>query len=207
MPPPLGPLPGGATATGAGAGTAASGGLGFAPEGFDNLLTAQYYSGNTQTQTQQNQTGAQNQNNMNAYTDAQRALQGQALGGYQGLLQGGQIPTNFGVPQNVIDQYVANYNKYVAPNRAYQYGEGSPTISTGLQEGLANLLAQGSQNQLSNYMGAINGAAATAFNPVGQSQNQTSLTGMTGDQNTHQSGYQVNADAGGLLARLVGMFL
>lgn len=181
-------------------------GTGLPNYNWDNVLTGSYNSGSQQATNNQTQTGNNAQTSMNQYSPEQQAAQSNALGAYQGLLSGQSMPQNFQVPQSTIDAYVANYNKYIAPNRAYQYGEGSPTISTGLQEGLAQLLGSAAPGMMSQYMGAINGAGAMAFNPQGQVQSGNQQQSMNGTQDLTHSGYQVNADLGGIMNRLVDFF-
>lgn len=148
-----------------------------------------------------NQTGnqSQNLNQQGTFTDAQKALQNQSLGLYQSLLQGQSVPQNFQVPQSAIDAYVQQYNKYVAPQRAAQFGSGSPTIATGLQEGLAQLIGQNSMQGMNQYMSAINNAANVAFNPTGQTQAQSMNSTLANTQNQTTNSTQHNIDSGAVI--------
>lgn len=132
-----------------------------------------YTTGTQDTAQQQQQAGAQ----ANQYTEGQQALQGQLPGMYSSLI-GGQVPTQFTAPQQLIDQYNRAFQANVAPGLAAQYGAGSPQIASQQSFGLGNLLANQYQQGIGNYQNALGQAAGYALSPVGSSNatqgNQTS---------------------------------
>ena len=132
-------------------------------DSFTTYSATQQTAGNQQGQT----AGA----TANQYTPAQQQLQSQ-LGGNYSQYMSGQVPTSFTAPPQVIGQYEQEFNNFVAPGLATQYGAGSPQIGEQASFGLGNLLANQYQQGLSNYNNAMSGASNYAMTPVGTQQAQ-----------------------------------
>lgn len=144
-------------------------------------------SSNATTQlTQQN--AATNGQQMNVYGDAQKQLQNNLPGVLSSFLQSGNLPGSFGVPQQVVDAYQQNFDRFIAPKLATQYGAGSPTMGSQNTLGLQQLLANLYQTQSGNFNNVLNTASGVAFNPLGSQQAQTQTT------NTNQFGTSNTAD-------------
>lgn len=128
------------------------------------------------TSTTQNVTEAVNQTDesagfsQNRYTPAQESMQNQALGGISGLLSGGSISENFGLPESVRQAAWFDFNKYQAPQLATQYGAGSPAINSAMQELNLKLAGMGGQQAMSNGLNAYRTGLEYAFRETGVDQ-------------------------------------
>lgn len=128
---------------------------------------------NRMTNGTQNTDGNSSGQAMNQYTGQQQGLQGQALGFIQDILAGKSAPSNMGLPQNVWDTAMFNFNKYQAPQWAAQHGAGSPLINSAMQELMLNLSSQSGQMAMDNSIRAFDQAANWAFKPIGTIQNDS----------------------------------
>jgi hypothetical protein len=134
---------------------------------------------NTTGVSNTNQSSSGNQQQANTYLPWQQQMQGQVAGAQSNLLAG-NVPTSLTNPQASTQAYMQNFNQYVAPELAAQYGAGSPAIGASLSSGLTNLAAQNYQAGVSNYQNAINSAQTGALTPTGQTgQQATQGTGTT----------------------------
>ena len=134
---------------------------------------------NTASQSQ----GTGQTNQANTYLPWQQQLQGQ-VGQAEGNLLSGNVPTSFTNPQAATSQYMNNFNQYVAPELAAQYGAGSPAIGASLSSGLTNLASQTYEQGISNYGNAVSAAATPALTPTGQTGAQAQQ--QSGTSNTNQ---------------------
>lgn len=160
------------------------------------ILNAFIQNGNNQgvTNTQNTGAGINNTQQMNQYTDAQRALQSQLGTQIGGLISGTQqIPQNWmTAPQAAFDNLNNQLNNQVNPMLAAQYGAGSPQI--GAQDRLAqtDLAARLYPMQMGFYQNLLGQAGQLAYNPIGaNTQNQTNTQGLQNQQfneNTNQKG-------------------
>jgi hypothetical protein len=159
------------------------------------LGQGQLTSGNTNELGNQNQTafggsststssqGTGNTQQQNTYLPWQQQLQGQ-VGQAESNLLSGNVPTSFTNPQATTQAYMNNFNQYVAPELAAQYGAGSPAIGASLNSGLTNLAAQNYQQGITNYGNAVSSAAGTGLTATGQTGNQSQS--QTGASNTSE---------------------
>jgi hypothetical protein len=142
--------------------------------GVSNANTTQQTSGTGQT------------NQQNTYLPWQQQIQGQ-VGQAEGNLLSGNVPTSFTNPQAATQAYMNNFNQYVAPELASQYGAGSPAIGASLNSGLTSLAAQTYEQGITNYGNAVSGAANTALTATGQTgtqaQQQQGTSQTTQEQN------------------------
>jgi len=147
-----------------------------------------------QTTTTQNYSEATNQMDeskglsQNRFTGAQEAMQNQALGGLSGILSGGSITENFGLPQSVRDAAWFDFNKYQAPMLATQYGAGSPAIQSAQQELNLKLAAMSGQQGMSNALNAYRTGLEYAFKPTGvQEEREAEMNRLRTGQITENS--------------------
>jgi hypothetical protein len=130
--------------------------------------------------TTQNSQGTGQSQQSNTYLPWQQQLQGQ-LGQAEGNLLSGNVPSSYTNPQAATSAYMNNFNQYVAPELAAQYGAGSPAIGASLNSGLTNLAAQTYQQGFSNYGNAVSAAATPALTAVGATGNQSQQQSGTSD--------------------------
>ena len=118
--------------------------------------------------------------NLNVYSDAQRAAQNQALSSLGQVLSGGSIPSNFGLPQASWDAAIHNWQKNTAPMLTAQHGSGTPALNSSMEELLLQLAGMSGQNAMSNYQGIANSLGQFAFQPQGnQEMVNEARTGQT----------------------------
>ena len=118
--------------------------------------------------------------NLNVYSDAQRAAQNQALSSLGQVLAGGSIPSNFGLPQSAWDAATHNWQKNTAPLLTAQHGSGTPALNSSMEELLLQLAGMSGQQAMSNYQGLANSLGQFAFQPQGnQEQVNEARTGQT----------------------------
>lgn len=156
---------------------------------------------NTNQNTSQNQTEATNGtssgNNMNVYSDAQKAAQGTALNSLSSFLSGGGLPQGMGLSDAERQQGILDWNQNTAPILTAQNGAGTPALGSSLQQLILAMTAQGNQRAAGNLQGAAQGLGNLAFQAQGnqvQSQNAaTGNTGVTGTLNNTQTGFDTSA--------------
>ena len=121
----------------------------------------QNYSG------QQGQTATGASTSTNQYTPGQQQLQNQAGQSLLGFMQSGSVPGNLTAPPQIINAYERDFNDFVTPGLATQYGAGSPQIGEQQSLGLANLLANTYQTGVGNYLAGEGLAGQLGYTPVG----------------------------------------
>lgn len=152
-------------------------GTGFVTNQSTTQTGGQNVTGVSNANTNQQSTGTGQTNQQNTYLPWQQQVQGE-VGQAENNLLSGNVPTSFTNPQAATQAYMNNFNEYVAPELASEYGAGSPAIGASLNSGLTNLAAQTYQQGFANYGNAISGAANTGL----------TATGQTGQQQQQQSG-------------------
>jgi hypothetical protein len=162
----------------------------YQPSSYSNAGASQQTGGQTMNTTgtattTQSSNANQQGSQTNTYLPWQQQLQGQ-VGQAQENMLSGNVPTSFTNPQATTQAYMDNFNQYVAPELAAQYGAGSPAIGATLSSGLTNLAATNYEQGISNYGNAINSAAGTALTPTGQTSAGTQATQGTGTTTSTQ---------------------
>lgn len=171
--------------------------------GDSGLLTTTTNTNASQTGTgleSQTQSGTQ----LPYFTPIQQALQGQA-GQMAGGLATGDISQNFGLPQSVYDAAMFNFNKYQAPQLAAQYGAGSPTINSAMQELQLQLAGQSGQQAMGNYINAYDAAARYAFSPTGNMTSNNQIQTQNTQANNTGSGLSTSTDPFQALASVLNV--
>lgn len=127
----------------------------------------------TTGQQQEQSTNMAQSTAMDQYTPQQQALQSQGLSGLAGVMAGGSVPANFGLPQSVYDAAFANFNQYQVPQLAAQHGAGSPVINSAAQNLQVQLAGLSGQQAMSNFKGIYDTGLQYAFRPAGTNSNTT----------------------------------
>jgi hypothetical protein len=146
-------------------------GQGYSNSGQTTQQGGQNVTAVSNANTSQSSSGTGQTNQQNTYLPWQQQLQSQVAGA-EGNLLAGNVPTSFTNPQAATQAYMNNFNQYVAPELASQYGAGSPAIGASLNSGLTNLAATEYQQGLQNYSNVLGGAQSAALTPTGQSGTQ-----------------------------------
>jgi len=165
---------------------AALSGTGYINNGTTTQTGGQNVTGASNANTSTQSSGTGNANQSNTYLPWQSGLQSQVAGA-EGNLLAGNVPTSFTNPQASVQAYENNFNQYVAPELASQYGAGSPAIGATESSGLTNLAAQNYQSGISNYSNVLAGAQSAALTPTGQTSNQAQEQQGTGNTTQVQS--------------------
>lgn len=134
----------------------------------------------------------------NQYTAQQQAMQSQGLSGLAGIMAGGSVPSNFGLPQSVYDAAFANFNQYQAPLLAAQNGAGSPAINSAMQNLQLQLAGLAGSNAMSNFNSIYSAGLNYAFQPIGQASAQNTTGTFNQVDNQTQTGFDYGNFLGGI---------
>jgi len=163
---------------------------GYQPSSYANVGTANQQGGETANttgvaNTTQSSSGTQQANQQNTYLPWQQSAQGN-LGAAANNILTGNVPTSYTNPQQTTQAYMNNFNQYVAPELAAQYGAGSPAIGASLNSGLTNLAAQNYEQGLANYNTGVATAGSLAMTPSGQTSTGSQQNQGTGTTTSTQ---------------------
>lgn len=158
---------------------------------------------NTSSTSQQQQVADQNTGaNLNVYSGAQQSAQNQVLSGLQGLLSGqSSVPQSLGMSQQAMQQAMADFDQFNAPQYAAVNGAGSPAIQSARDQYMARLQATSSQNAVQNALSAYSAQGQYAFSPQGNTTQGANLRNLNGQTNTTD----VGLDTGNTLSQLAGL--
>lgn len=147
---------------------------------------------------------ASNATTANTYNQNQTANQNQLPTIYDSLMKG-NIPNSFTAPQSVIDNYKTQFQSMQAPALALQGGAGTPMIAGQQAMGMSNLLSNLYQQGTGNYMNAIAGADANAYQATGgQQQNQGTQASNASSASNNSTADNTNSTYGAM-QQLLGL--
>lgn len=171
--------------------------------GFNVQSSAALPTINTSSNTQQQQVADQNTGtNLNVYSNAQLGAQGNVLSGLQGLLSGQtSAPQSLGMSAQAMQQAMADFNQFNAPQYAAVNGAGSPAIQSARDQYMARLQATSSQNAVQNALSAYSAQGQYAFTPQGNTTQGANLRNLNQQSNTTD----VGLDTGNSLAQILGL--
>lgn len=174
--------------------------------GFNVQSSAALPTINTSSNTQQQQVADQNTGtNLNVYTGAQQAAQGNVLSGLQGLLSGtSSVPQSLGMSAQAMQQAMADFNQFNAPQYAAVNGAGSPAIQSARDQYMARLQATSSQNAVQNALSAYSAQGQYAFTPQGNTTNGANLRNLTAQTNQTDVGLDTGNSLASIMQLLTG---
>ena len=145
-----------------------------------------------------NQQIAGTTNQQNQFSGGQLNLQNLLPSLYSSFLQG-NIPSSFTSPSAPFAAYNSNFQNYVAPGLAAQYGAGSPQI--GAQQAMGNQQLAGNlyQQGVSNYGNALSNAGGYGLTPTGYNTQQAG----TGTTNQYGQGAGQTTTSSSILGQLL----
>ena len=127
----------------------------------------------------QSQTGQGASTSANVYSPTQQALQSQTGQSLLNFLSSGTVPGNLTAPPSVLQAYSTDFQNYVEPSIAAQYGAGSPQIGGQEALGLQNLMANLYQTGVNSYLSGENLAGQLGYIPIAA----TAASGTSGQSN------------------------
>jgi hypothetical protein len=174
--------------------------------GFNVQSSAALPTINTSSNTQQQQVADQNTGtNLNVYTGAQQAAQGNVLSGLQGLLSGtSSVPQSLGMSAQAMQQAMSDFNQFNAPQYAAVNGAGSPAIQSARDQYMARLQATSSQNAVQNALSAYSAQGQYAFTPQGNTTQGANLRNLNAQTNQTDIGLDTGNALGNIMHYLTG---
>jgi len=174
--------------------------------GFNVQSSAALPTINTSSNTQQQQVADQNTGtNLNVYSGAQQAAQGNVLSGLQGLLSGtSSVPQSLGMSAQAMQQAMADFNQFNAPQYAAVNGAGSPAIQSARDQYMARLQATSSQNAVQNALSAYSAQGQYAFTPQGNMTNGANLRNLNAQTNQTDVGLDTGNSLASIMQLLTG---
>jgi hypothetical protein len=102
--------------------------------------------------------------------------------------------------QQAMQQAMADFDQFNAPQYAAVNGAGSPAIQSARDQYMARLQSTSSQNAVQNALSAYSAQGQYAFSPQGNTTQGANLRNLNGQTNTTD----VGLDTGNTLSQLAG---